>query len=210
MGSSVDSKTLPNGPASDVRILEVDSTILRNRWRSQFGGVYQTVFQRKPYFERYSPPEAAGVWDRLTGTPDNITLVAVTPMDRMVGFGLGIPLRNQRDVAQELTGLVGIQETFYFAELGVLPEYRGRGIGHALVRGRLERLAGSAFSNVVLRASATRDGHFQLYDEMGFSEMGVSQDVMAPRMDGRVATDRRVFLHCVLSQARTEVGSPPP
>lgn len=186
------------------RLVPIETDAQKARWRADFIGAYQTVFQRSPYFERFTPAEADGIWRRLTTTPGNITLIAATPKDRIVGFGSAIPLRFQRDVAQELSGLVGTAETFYFAELGVLPEFRGLGVGRALVRARLERIPYDRFSAVVLRASASRDGNFALYSAMGFDEMGVTQDVPNLRVDGRVTTDRRVFLHCVLSQMRLD------
>ena len=31
-------------------------------WRAGFTGVYQTVFSGYPYYERYYPSEAEGVW----------------------------------------------------------------------------------------------------------------------------------------------------
>ena len=112
--------------------------------------------------------------------------------------------RCQQDVARQLTGLVSPADTFYFAELGVLPEYRGHGVGRALVRERLARIPRDRYTSVVLRAPSTRDGDFELYSAIGFTDMGVSQDVSNLRMDGRVTTDRRVFLHCVLSQLRLD------
>lgn len=202
---TVDAKPqAPQTAGLSYRLVPIETDAQRARWRPDFIGAYQTVFQRAPYFERFTPAEADGVWRRLTTTPDNISLVAATPEDRIVGFGIGIPLRFQRDVARELTGLVGPHETFYFAELGVLPQYRGHGVGRSLVRARLERIPRDRFTCAVLRASASRDGSFELYSAMGFSEMGVTQDVPNLRVDGRVTTDRRVFLHCVLSQMRLD------
>lgn len=197
----------PQAPQSAdlaYRLVPVETDLDRARWRPDFIGAYQTVFQRAPYYERFTPSETDGIWRRLTETPGNITVIAATPEDRIVGFGSAIPLRFQRDVARELTGLVGVPDTFYFAELGVLPEYRGLGVGSALVRARLERIARDRYTSAVLRASASRDGNFPLYSAMGFTEMGVHQDVPNLRVDGRVTTDRRVFLHCVLSQMRVD------
>ncbi|MFK7928707.1 MAG: GNAT family N-acetyltransferase [Myxococcota bacterium] len=196
----------PQNTASGFRLVPVDSDDARARWRSDFIGAYQAVFSRAPYFERFSPAEAEGVWTRLTGTPENITLIAATPTDQIVGFGIAIPLRAQAGVAQDLTGLVSVPDTMYFAEIGVLPKFRGQGVGGALIRERLRRIDQERYSGAVLRAPASRDGAFELYSAMGFEEMGVSTDVSTLRTDGRVTTDRRVFLHCILSQLRLDAA----
>ena len=119
----------------EVRLVHVTTPAERSRWRAGFIGAYQAVFARAPFFERFSPAEAESVWRRLTTAPDNITLVAIDARERLVGFGIGVPLARQHDVARELTGLVSVPHTFYFAELGVLPTWRSQGIARSIVRG---------------------------------------------------------------------------
>jgi ribosomal protein S18 acetylase RimI-like enzyme len=191
-------------PASAVRIVEVATDADRSRWRPGFIGAYQTIFARAPYFERFTPADAEGVWRRLTSVPENITMIAAAGGDRVAGFGVAIPLRFQRDVSRELSGLISDAHTFYLAELGVLPEYRHQGLGKELLRARLARINQERYRAVVLRASAARAGDYSLYKSMGFEEMGVSMDVPNMRVDGRVTSDRRVFLHCVISQIRLD------
>ena len=181
----------------------------RKRGRAGFIGAYQTVFARAPYFERFTPAEAEGVWTRLTDIPENITFIAATRTGKVVGFSSAIPLRYQQRVARELAGLVNVDKTFYFAELGVLPEYRGHGLGKALVRARLAEVDPHRYRAVVLRAPASRD-NFDIYASMGFEDMGVSMSVPNLRVDGRVTTDTRTFLYCVLSQVRLDGGTANP
>lgn len=194
-------------PARLVRIHHDED---QARYRAGFIGAYQTVFARAPYHERFSPAEAEGVWHRLTRVSGNVTVLAVTPTDKVVGFGIGIPMRHQRDVTRRLAGLLDPKHTFYFAELGVLPEYRSQGLGGALVQARLAALDPGCWTSVVLRASAARSGNLELYTSMGFSETGETMDVSALRTDGRVSTDRRVFLHGTLSRLRLDDGAQAP
>jgi ribosomal protein S18 acetylase RimI-like enzyme len=98
----------------------------------------------------------------------------------------------------ELRAAIGIPHTL--AELGVLPGFRGLGIGHRLVRARLGRIDPTRFRAVVLRAPSSRSGDYPLYTPLGFEETGEVMDVSNLRVDGRVTSDRRVFLHCVISQ----------
>ncbi len=186
-----------------VRLVVVDDAEARRRWRPGFIGAYQTVFAGAPYYERFTPSEAEGVWLRLTAQPDNLTIVAIGPSEKVVGFGIGIPLAGQRDVARRLDGLVSVAHTYYLAELGVLPAFRGQGIAHRLVRARLERIDPARYRAVVLRAPSVR-GDYPLYTPLGFEETGETMDVSNLRVDGRVTSDRRVFLHCVLSQIRLD------
>lgn len=170
------------------------------RWRAGFIGTYQTVFSGFPYFERFYPSEAEGVYRKLTSTPDNITLIATRGESQLVGFGIAIPLRYKVDVATELTGLVPIYHTFYLAELGVVETFRGQGVGRTLIRERLRLIDPNRWSHVVLRISTQNTPSAELYRHLGFEDMGVYQEVTSMRVDGRVRSDRRFFMSRVLSQ----------
>lgn len=189
-------------------VSELDDIVIRRivsandvtQWRAGFIGAYQTVFSGFPYFERWYPSEAEGVYRRLTALEGNITLVATRGATQVVGFGVGIPIVGNRAVATVLTGLVPLKHTFYLAELGVLDEYRARGVGRTLVRERLRLIDSRLFSHVVLRVSMNHSPSSEMYKAMGFEEMGVYMDVNAMRTDGKVTTDRRMFLSKLLSQ----------
>jgi ribosomal protein S18 acetylase RimI-like enzyme len=170
------------------------------RWRAGFIGAYQTIFTGFPYYERWYPSEAEGVWQKLTSTPENITLLATRGQGQVLGFGIAIPLSHKPVVATHLTGLVPVKHTMYLAELGVLDEWRGKNVGRTLVRERLRMVDESRYSHVVLRVSTNHSPSSEMYKAMGFEDMGVYMDVAAMRVDGKVTTDRRVFLSKLLSQ----------
>ena len=169
-------------------------------WRAAFIGAYQTIFSGPPYHERYYPSEAEGVYRTLTTAPGNITLLATRGLTSVVGFGVAIPLVSKPPVAVELTGLVPIKHTMYLAELGVMESHRSLGLGKILVQERLNAMDRNNFSHVVLRVSAGENPSYRLYKDLGFEEMGVYTEVSSMRIDGRVKTDRRLFLSKVLSQ----------
>lgn len=168
-------------------------------WAAAFTGAYQTIFSGYPYFERWNPDEALGIWRKLNGLPHHLSLIA-TRGSVVVGFGIAIPLAGKRDVAQMLSGLLPIPHTFYLAELGVLPEYRNRELGRTLVRERLRRIDPERWTHVCLRTPMGHAPSTQMYLSLGFEDMGVAMDVEMMRVDGRVTTDRRRFLARVLSQ----------
>ncbi|MEQ1504210.1 MAG: GNAT family N-acetyltransferase [Myxococcota bacterium] len=170
------------------------------QWRAGFIGAYQTVFSGFPYFERWYPSEAEGVYRRLTALQDTVVLVATRGETQVIGFGVAIPIVGNRAVATHLTGLVPLKHTFYLAELGVLEGWRDHGIGRTLVRERLKLIDDRRYSHVVLRVSMNHSPSSEMYKAMGFEEMGVYMDVSAMRTDGKVTTDRRMFLSKLLSQ----------
>ena len=169
-------------------------------WRAGFTGAYQTVFSGPPYFERYFPSEAEGIYRTLTRTPGHITLLATRGVSEVVAFGVAIPLAAKRSVAVELTGLVPIPHTMYLAELGVLEDHRGRGLGRRLVQHRIEQMDHNNMSHVVLRVNTGDHPSARMYAELGFEDMGVYTQVSVLRTDGRVKSDRRLYLARVLSQ----------
>jgi ribosomal protein S18 acetylase RimI-like enzyme len=186
-----------------TRIIHVDTLDLVETWRDGFAQAYPAVFTGAPYFEKISRKDALLVWDTLTETPEHITLVAANPAGEVLGFGIAIPLLRQRDVAIALTGLIPVPHTFYLAELGVCPEARGRGLGRTLVHRRMALINKELYTGAVLRVAEGRNTSRLMYEEMGFEDMGVDMAVKVTRVDGESRTDRRLFLHCVLSQMET-------
>lgn len=186
--------------SDDIVIRRIATPDDASRWRGGFIGAYQTVFTGFPYFERWFPSEAEGVYKKLLATPENVTLLATRGETQVVGFGVAIPIAYKPDVATSLTGLVSVRHTFYLAELGVLEPWRGKGIGRALVRERIRLIDDTRYTHVVLRVSMNHNPSSEMYKAMGFEEMGVYMDVSAMRTDGKVTTDRRMFLSKVLSQ----------
>src|SRR5690606_10473447 len=131
--------------------------------------------------------------------PGHVTVVA-SEGERLVGFGIAIPLTATRKVAAALAGLVPDKHTWYLAEMGVLPEWRGLGLGRLLIQERLKRLDHERASHVVLRVPLGESRSARIYRELGFEEMGVTMDVQTRRVDGAVRADRRMFMSRVLSQ----------
>ena len=188
-------------------ILHINTPELVDQWRARFAESYPAVFTGAPYFEDISNADAVAVWDRLTAVPENITLLAINSSNDVLGFGIAIPLNKQKDVSTELTGLIPVPHTFYLAELGVLPSARGRGLGRALVKQRMDLIDRERYAGVVLRVAEGRNTSKLMYEAMGFEDMGVYMEVEAPRVDGTRSNDRRLFLYCVLSQVEMDTQS---
>ncbi|MFT4974588.1 MAG: ribosomal protein S18 acetylase RimI-like enzyme [Myxococcota bacterium] len=182
-----------------IRIIQLMHPGQAAPFRASFAGAYQTIFAEPPYSERFSSEEAAGVLLSTLQIPENLTLLAVEGDNKVVGFGLAIPLRARRDIVRALQGLVPVRHSYYLAELGVLESHRGGGLGHQLVKLRMERIDARRYTHIVLRTSALRNASYEMYRRMGFDDMGVYMEVPSPRTDGRETTDRRLFLSRVIS-----------
>jgi ribosomal protein S18 acetylase RimI-like enzyme len=170
------------------------------QWEQSFALAYQTVFQGEPYRESLSLEKAAGVLRMLTALNDHITLIASDPSGSILGFGIAVPLGTMKTIAPRLDGLVPIRQTYYLAELGVLPKARGVGVGRALVQHRIRLMDRERFSHVVLRVSDTAHFSAAMYKALDFEDMGVSMHVTRTRTDGEVRADQRHFLCRVISQ----------
>lgn len=185
-----------------VRITRAEDAAL---YRASFAGAYQDVFSEPPYNERFFPSEAQATLHRYLQIPGHLTLFAAVGRSRVVGFGIGVPAVSKPDIARDLHGLLPVQHTFYLAELGVLEGYRGRGIGTQLIEERLALIDHRRYTHVVLRVSAVKNVSYDMYMGMGFDDIGVYTEVHARRIDGRVSTDRRLFLSKVLGGHRESI-----
>jgi ribosomal protein S18 acetylase RimI-like enzyme len=181
-----------------IRILRMETLADAEAWMPAFVGAYQAIWSEPPYNERFLPDEAAGVLRRAVEVTENVTLLAVRESGVVVGFGIAYPVLGKSDVARDIRGLLPVEDTFYFAELGVLEAYRDRGLGHQLVALRLELIDRQRFRHVLLRTSATRHAGYEMYRKMGFEDTGVYMEVPSRRNDGSTRTDRRLFLSMLL------------
>lgn len=169
-------------------------------WTAAFVQAYRSIFAGPPYFEEFTEAEAARALTRLVSVPGNVTLFATTADNELAAFAAAVPLSARPDVMRELTGLIPARHTWYFAELGVLPEHRQKGLGRRLIAERLRLIEAESATHVVMRVAEDDAAARAIYLDMGFADMGVYMEVPGLRTDGRVRTDRRLFLSNVLSQ----------
>ncbi len=197
-----------------IRIVRVKTVEEAQRYRASFAGAYQDIFSEPPYNERFFPSEAQGILNRYLQTPENVCLLAIRGRSKVVGFGIGVPAPSKPDIARDLRGLLPVNHTYYLAELGVLESARGQGLGKTLVAKRLELIEHEVFTHAVLRVSAVKNRTYDMYIDMGFDDIGVYTEVHSRRTDGRVSTDRRLFLSRLLSPRDganlTDDGAPEP
>lgn len=105
-----------------------------------------TVFAAYPYCYDGDPGYEADYLRHFTAAPDAV-LVAAIHGSRIVGAATASPMGAQMDAFRAPFETRGIDtgRLFYFGESVLLPEYRGKGIGHAFFdrRERQARMAGA-------------------------------------------------------------------
>lgn len=156
---------------------------------------YQIVFATAPYNERFYPNEVQNlVYNHLKGKEQS-TLLALKG-ERVVGFGLGAPVRNYPDIARRIRGLLPVKQTYYLADLGVLPDFRRKGLAHQITARHIETMNASRhnYAYIVLRSSYSEDPAHFLFQKMGFEDMGVYMDIHSRKTDGSTRTDQRMIL----------------
>ena len=199
-------KERPDG----IRIVRIGSPQDAVPYRASFAGAYQDIFSEPPYNERFFPSEAQAALHHYVQTSEHITLLAVRGRTRVVGFGIGVPAGSKPDISRDLHGLLPVQHSFYLAELGVLEGHRGKGIGTSLIEQRIAAIDAKRYTHAVLRVSAVKNATYDMYMRMGFEDIGVYTEVHSRRIDGRVSTDRRLFLSKVLvGPSRSEIAEAP-
>lgn len=182
--------TRPDG----LTILRLESPADGDAWRAAFAGAYQEIWSEPPYNERFSSEEAGAVLTRALRIPEQITLLAVRDSGVVAGFAIAFPVASKPDVVRDIRGLLPIDRTFYFAELGIMEKWRQTGLGTQLIQFRLDLIDRARFDHVILRTSANRNAAYEMYKTLGFEDTGVYMEVPSRRNDGSFRTDRRLFL----------------
>jgi GNAT superfamily N-acetyltransferase len=183
-----------------IRIFRVQSPVDGELWSAAFAGAYQEIWSEPPYNERFSSEEASAILARALRIADQITLLAVRDSGVVVGFGMAFPVASKADVVREIRGLLPIDRTFYFAELGVMEQWRKSGLGRQLIELRLGLIDRSRYDHVIMRTSALKNATYDLYKGLGFEDTGVYMEVPARRNDGSLRTDRRLFMAKVMER----------
>jgi len=183
-----------------LTILCLQSPVDGEPWRAAFAGAYQSIWSEPPYNERFSTEEAGAVLQRALRIPDQITLLAVRESGVVAGFAMAFPVASKPDVVRDIRGLLPIDHTFYFAELGVMEPWRQSGLGKQLIEIRLQLIDRARFSHLILRTSAIKNAVYEMYRKLGFEDTGVYMEVPSRRNDGSFRTDRRLFMAKVLGE----------
>lgn len=121
------------------------------------------VFRDWPYLYDGDPAYEQKYLAAYAQSPQSLFVLAFDG-ERIVGASTAVPLADETQAFQQafLARGIPLADVFYFGESVLLPEYRGRGIGHAFFDARegyarrLGRFALAAFCAVVRAADDPR------------------------------------------------------
>lgn len=118
------------------------------------------VFREYPYLYDGTVDDEADYLADFFGSPDAV-LVAARDGDAIVGAATASPMRDQTaDFRANFTEAGFDPETlFYFGESVLLPEYRGRGIGHAFFDAREQAARDAGARGAAFAAVIRADDH---------------------------------------------------
>lgn len=124
-------------------------------WLAPLAQLRIAVFRDWPYRYEGDADYEARYLARYARAPGALVVLALDG-DRAVGASTGMPLEHEDAVFREPFAARGIApaSVFYFGESVLLPEYRGRGLGHRFFdlreahARRLERFSTTAFCAV--------------------------------------------------------------
>lgn len=88
------------------------------------------VFRAFPYLYEGNLTHEAHYLRSYRDTPHAV-LIAARDGDRIIGAATGMPLADHADAGQINNAPFAAEDIFYCAESVLLPDYRGRGVGHA-------------------------------------------------------------------------------
>ena len=175
------------------KLLEVSSMEEFAPYINSFAQAFSTVFATPPYNEQFSVEDSISLVEFHLETSHRYTLLAVEG-NKVIGFGLASSVRNYPEITRQIQGLLPPVRTHYFAELGVLPEYRQFGIGKKLIQSYFQWLQDKNFHNIVIRISDSLEAANKIFIDMGFEDMGVSMEISTQTTDGHIRSDKRKFL----------------
>jgi len=125
------------------------------RWLAEVAALRIAVFRDWPYLYAGDLDYEREYLGTYTRSPDSVFVLAFAD-DKLIGASTGLPLSDETAAFQApfLTRGLSVEDIFYFGESVLLPEYRGRRLGHAFFDHReaharaLGRFALTAFASV--------------------------------------------------------------
>jgi len=138
------------------------------KYKTSYIKIYKNIFSKAPYFEIFTNKEAEEVY-QLSLLDSTISLLAIKD-NKIIGFALGIQLsiHNDEKFKTLIREYFNINKVLYNAELGVLPEYRGLGIGSKLVDERMLFAKNMGYETICMRTKKEGSMSISLYQKLGF------------------------------------------
>jgi len=138
------------------------------QYKNDYIKLYKDIFSKAPYFEIFTDKDVEEVY-KLSLLNSTISLLAIKD-NKIIGFALGIQLsiHNDKKFKMLISEYFNLDKVLYNAELGVLPEYRGLGIGSKLVKKRILFAKNMGYETICMRTKKEGSMSISLYQKLGF------------------------------------------
>ena len=134
------------------------------KYAAGFHAALDMVARERQYLARVEAPPLESIHDWVSeNAKNNVAQFIALDADRVVGWCDIAP--GQR-IGSQHVGNLG---------MGVVPEYRRRGIGKALLSAALSSAKEKGFERVELEVFASNSAALALYDQFGFLEEGIKR-----------------------------------
>jgi RimJ/RimL family protein N-acetyltransferase len=152
--------TVPGRVASDVRLIESSE-----RYASKFRAAVDRVARERAYLILLEAPPAdtTALFIRSVIEGRGVQILAVSADDDVVGW---CDISRSRRAGLEHSGVLG---------MGLLPEYRGKGLGRKLAERAISDARARGIERIELEVIASNRRAIQLYERLGFAHEGVKR-----------------------------------
>lgn len=179
-----------------------------------FINVYKEAFGGKPYGEVYTDEQVRAVWDEHV---QHGRIILAKHKSKVIGLGCSIPLKHAPADVQEFLDhckhLGHLPEDFgpttarYMSELGVLSDYRRRGVASELVRHRLIDVSHNRTKYYVMRTAEVSSNSRPLYEQAGATVLPVVHHIQDSEQvtENKSQSKSRVYLYGLSADALRHV-----
>ena len=178
----------------NIKVIRINKDNYKT-YKDSFIKIYKEIFSQAPYYEIFEDCEVEETY-KLSLYDTNILLLAIIN-NEVIGFALGIQLSTYHD--EDFKSLASkyftLDEVFYNTELGVLPKYRGFGIGSKLIKERIEFAEKRGYKIICMRTIKEGSMSMPLYKKLGFKLLEGSEHTVNTKKNKPNIKDIRVLLY---------------
>lgn len=160
-------------------------------------GMYQRVFNDSPYQENFDYELAEEIVQGIADRDTEGFLAVDDGLPVAFGWGEVLEASDRSEFPERVPEEFFDGDSFYFAELGVLPDYRDQGIGKEIKRRELETVKSREDLDRGLMRTSIEENEKKLGldDDLGFKALEPSGEQVTEEVDtvGRDDSDLRGF-----------------
>lgn len=153
--------------------------------------LFDGCFNVAPYFLKYPDKE---LWNIYKNHFKTGFVLFIYDADKIVGFAGSRPLIDDEYVADDVkTFFPNIEDYWYHSDIGVLKEYRGKGLGKKLIQETIRNTPKS--KKILMRTKEDNISSIKFHEKMGFVLLDdVVQVIERKDSFGNDVSDKRIYM----------------